>query len=68
MRERLVLVHLRAGSTTDTCVSTVHISCIAAVVVLVIVAIVLLLLLLLLSGVCVFFFLPVDIQHTPCPC
>ena len=67
MRERLVLVHLRAGSATDTCVSTVHISCIAAVV-LVIVAIVLLLLLLLLSGVCVFFFLLVDIQHTPCPC
>ena len=30
MEERLVLVHLRAGSGTDACVSGVHIGCIAA--------------------------------------
>ena len=30
MEERLVLVHLRTGSGTDTCVSGVHIGCIAA--------------------------------------
>ena len=30
MKEQLVLVHLRVGSGTDTCVSGVHIGCIAA--------------------------------------
>ena len=30
MEERLVLVHLRAGSGTDACVPGVHIGCIAA--------------------------------------